>query len=158
MADSEEFDDGDTSQEGHPENHNIMQLRAKAKRHDEVAEENAKLKRQLALTEAGLKDLGDEKLKALTAVHEGEFDAEALKATAERLGFVQTSTPNEGQQADQPANDLALEATNRITDAMGGSSTGGPDPEVELRRKIAEAKTPAELDAILAQAGRLRQA
>jgi hypothetical protein len=160
MADSEEFDTGDLADEaGRPENPDIKQLRAKAKRHDALSEEVADLKRQLALTRAGLDGLDERKLKALTSVHEGEFDADSLKATAESLGFIQQSTPTqEGQEAgqqDQPDPELA--AIERMSDAMTGTSTGGPDPEAGLRKKINEAQTPEELDAILAQAGMLRQ-
>lgn len=161
MADSEEFDTGDPSNdEGRPENPNIRQLREKAKRTDALTDENAKLKRDLALTKAGLDSLDEERVSALLNGHEGEFDAEALKAKAAKWGWLQGSTSNEGQgqeDSQQGQNDPELAAIERMSDAMTGTSTGGVDPETELRKKINSAQSPAELDAILSQAGKLRQ-
>lgn len=155
LADSEEFDTGDLSDEGRPENHDIKRLRSKAKERDALADENAKLKRDLALTKAGLDTLDEERVSALLNGQEGEVDVEALKAKAAKWGWLQGSTSDEGEQQAQVDGDLA--AIDRMSDAMGGTPTGGVDPETELRKKIAEAKTSQELDAILAQAGRLRQ-
>lgn len=157
MADSEEFDSGDASDgSGHPENPNIRQLREKAKRTDALTDENAKLKRDLALTKAGLDSLDEERVSALLNGHEGEIDAEALKAKAAKWGWLQQSTPTqEGQENGQPNEELA--AIDRMSDAMTGATAGGVDPETEVRKKIAAAQSPAELDAILSQAGLLRQ-
>lgn len=50
-------------------------------------EEAAQLRRELAFTKAGLDGLSDKQVKALVAAHDGDMTADALKATADELGF-----------------------------------------------------------------------
>ena len=70
-------------------------------------------RREIALLRAGL-DLKPSQIKALTATHEGEWTPDAVKATAEELGFISGSAVSSEE----------AESLNRINEA----TRGGGDP------------------------------
>lgn len=171
MADSDEELDGE---ETPGESSVIKTLRQKVKDLERrpTAEELAQTQRELALWKAGLGDLSDKQVKALAAAHDGEFTPEALKATATELGFAKAEAPapQQSDQQQQPTAlgvDLAamnaqieaeeLATVQRITDASVSSTPANPDPNQLLIKQMNEAKSPEELDAILARAGLLQQ-
>lgn len=79
--------------------------------------------------------LSDKQLRALFAVHEGDdFGAEALKATAEGLGFTAPATTPDATEATPPP---PPSAHSRIDAAASGSSTSG---EKSWDEKFAEAR------------------
>jgi hypothetical protein len=83
---------------------NIARLREKANKYDEAMKQVADLQRDLAVRDAGLTGLKPSQMKALTLSHEGELSADALRATAEELGFIAPApegAPAEEQQAGQ---------------------------------------------------------
>lgn len=98
---------------------NWRKLEAKAK---ESTERAAQLERELAFHKAGLADLTDKQVKALSAAHDGEFTPDALKATAEELGFARTAS---GQSSPPVEVDHGTEAAELA--ALSGST--GVTPE-----------------------------
>lgn len=67
-------------------------------------------RQEIALLRAGL-DLKPSQIKALRAAHEGEWTAEAVRATAEDIGF---ATPKEDNQQE-------LAALGRMSEASRGA-------------------------------------
>lgn len=126
----------------------IRDLRARAKEADAAVSERDQLRRENVVLRAGLNDLTDKQLKALTAAHDGDWEPDALKATATELGFgKQTETVEEPQV---PAGEL--ESMRRMQDA----SRGEPPPvEGDLESRLQQAKNPQEVMAILAEANML---
>lgn len=68
-----------------------------------------------AVAEAGLTGLTPKQLRALKLSHEGDFTAEALKATAEELGFgaakVEEQSTSEAQPTEEQNPDTKAEAS-----------------------------------------------
>lgn len=80
MADPTEVEESDDR----PARNWRKELEDKAKQAEAKA---AELERKLAFSEAGLTGLSAKQVKALLAAHEGDVTAEAIKATADDLGF-----------------------------------------------------------------------
>lgn len=59
----------------------------------------AESERKLAFVEAGLTDLNPKQVKALLSAHDGEINAEAIRATADELGF---APPPKAEAEDDP--------------------------------------------------------
>ena len=119
-----------------------------------VAEErSAQLERELAFHKAGLSNLSDKQVKALSAAHEGEFTAELIKATAEELGFA--AKPAAGQS--NPA--VEQEATHgnearELAELSNSPAEHGAPPESIRTQEAFDAKVrsfdnEADLDAFL---------
>lgn len=88
-----------------------------AKRVPELEEKLARYEKGDALKAAGLDGLTDKQRKALEAAHDGEWTADALRATAIELNLA-TRTEQE-QQLEQD-----LEAQGRIAEAAAGGGAG----------------------------------
>jgi hypothetical protein len=133
----------------------IKDLRGKAKRTDAAEARANELETEIAILRAGGQNLTPLQQKALLASHEGERTPEALAATAKELGFplagAAGSTEAEAPQGATADEQKALGAMQEATAAAEAS-----EAQVQtLDDKIAQAKTPEELDAILANAGML---
>lgn len=110
----------DPDDDGQPtESSVIKELRAKAKRVEEAEARAAEAERRLAFSEAGLNGLSDKQRTALLAAHDGEVNAEALRSTAEELGF--------GPKPEAPAPEPEVPGT---------------DPEVREMMRLANSPTP----------------
>lgn len=108
-------------------------------------------KRELTLHKAGLGDLSEKQMKALSAAHEGDWTPDLLKETANELGFGQpTNSEQTPPEPRIPAAELA--AHQRVADASGGQPTPPPD---DLGAAIDATNSPEELHAVLANAGML---
>jgi hypothetical protein len=145
----DDLDSPDDDQQ--PDNSVIRTLREKAERTDAAETKAQQLERELTLHKAGLNDLSDKEIKALTAVHDGEWEPDALKATATELGFVK-----QPDGTDIPAPKVSpeeLASMNRMAAASGGT----PPPPPDLDSQIAAAQNPEELKAVLRAAGRLAE-
>lgn len=125
----------------------IKDLRQKEKRLDAAEADAAASKRELTLYKAGLGDLTDKQMKALSAAHEGDWDPESLKATASELGFVRDPADAETKPQISAAE---LEAHQRVANAAGGEQ---PLPPTDMDTAIANTKSPEELQAVLSNAG-----
>lgn len=118
-------------------------------REDAIAEAAA-AKRELTLHKAGLGGLDEMQMAALEGAHKkvgGEWEAEALKATATKLGFVQT-----GAEPPEPGMDPTERAAmQRVQSASASEPPASPDLDAALKG----AKTREELHEIMANAGML---
>lgn len=125
----------------------IRELRQKAGR-TEAAESDAQAaRRELTLHKAGLGTLTDKQMKALTAAHDGDWDAELLKATATELGFVRE--PDEHKDEPKVPQE-ELDAHRRVAAAANGE-TPAPD---NLDAAMEAAKDdPVQLMTVLRNAG-----
>ena len=107
--------------------------------------ERDELKRELAFSEAGLVGLTVKQRKALLAAHEGDVTAEAIKATADDLGFfvgeppAKDDTDPEQVQRDQEVSELAKFAG---APTPSGSAVMSPD---EVQAKIDSFTSPEAL-------------
>lgn len=79
------------------------------------------MERKVAVLEAKL-DLNERQQKALFASHDGEWTADALRTTAEELGFIQPSKELQDEIA----------AHGRVREAAQGASEVRADPVAEM--------------------------
>jgi hypothetical protein len=138
QADDQGADQGADQSEG------FRQLRKRAQRADALEQENRRLRTEMALRDAGLK-LNDDQRHALLSVHDGDIDADAFRATAERLAFV------DPQQV--PADEQAAHA--RMAEATAAAMPSEAYPRT-LTDELNEARSSEQLEAILAREGMLR--
>ncbi|MFY9588670.1 MAG: hypothetical protein WAT66_14595 [Actinomycetota bacterium] len=102
-----------------PTSEDFKALRKRAKAYDDAAAENARLKRELAMTKAGL-DLTERQAKAFWAAHEdGDLSKEAIRATAVELRFLEAEEEESEQDIDARA------AAERINRAVATATTRG---------------------------------
>lgn len=148
-TDDLDFEDDQTT-----ESPAIAALRKEAKQAKKLQEERDALVRENALLKAGLSGLSEKQTKALLATHDGDMTPDAIKATAQELGFT-TDAPAPTAEAPEPTTEL--EALERIGQAaMGAGQHGVPSFIEEL-----EAAKPKGQDAVLeviARHGRLAEA
>jgi hypothetical protein len=128
----------------------IRDLRKQAKESADWQSKAAALERELVVHKAGLSGLTDKQHKALAAAHEGDWEPEALKATAAELGF--GPQPEQPDQPQIPADEMA--AMQRVATAQGGQP---PPPPTDLDTALANAQSEAEVLAILQQNNMLAQ-
>lgn len=138
MSDSDEIEEFPEPDDG-ADQFKAMRARAnKAARLEkqaaELAAENAKLTKQLAFTSAGL-NLTDKQQAALLAAHDGEMTADALKATAVELKFIEPDEPDDATAARE----AALAGQARIANAHQGAAPPAPVPPAKERIAQAEA-------------------
>lgn len=138
----------DLDEEQPPEDSQVIRdLRKKAERADQAEAEATALRTENALFKAGLGDLTDIQRKAILATHEGELSGEALKATAESLGF--TKQPEAPQEPQVPADEQA--AHQRVAE-----TGAAPAAEAEAKTLVDEINactSPAELLALQMREG-----
>lgn len=132
---------------------NWRKLETKAKESTERAE---RLERELAFHKAGLASLTDKQVKALSAAHDGEFTPEALKATAEELGFGQKASgesppPVEVDHGTEAAELAALSGSTGATPET--RPTGKPSYEQVAKDAAALAGDPEAMVAYLESHG-----
>lgn len=154
QGDNPTGDEGGTQTQ---ENANIRQLRDKANRADTLESENASLKQQLALKNAGL-NLNDKQLRALNAAHEGESNPEEWRKTAQELGFVQPPTEggDQQQQTQQTAQQqTTLTPAEQLAHAQVQAASSGaivPTQQAPADR-YAQANNPQEVLDMVRQSG-----
>jgi hypothetical protein len=134
----------------------IKELRQRAGRADAAESKAADLERELVVHKAGLTTLTDKQLKALSAAHEGDWEPEALKATAVELGF--GPQPNGTQEPEPKIPEAEAAAMQRVANASGGPPQPVLQGDDALKAALAEAwDSPEQMKAVLAQHGRLAQ-
>lgn len=99
----------------------IRAMERDAKQARKATEDLAQVRRELALTRAGLGDLTPAKQKALLANIDGDITVEAARAAAEELGFVQPVADTSNDEAD---------AMDRMAQASNGSSDPGSEDAI----------------------------
>lgn len=142
------YDDDDIEVEAPNPNLNetkkLQRLLAKAEKLQAEADAKAsRLEQELLVSRAGL-ELSPVQMAALQAVHQGEWDVDALKATATDLGFVKAAP-----EPSTPEPDLA--GYQRLQNAAAGGSEA---PGVDWAAAIANAQTEDEVLTIMEKLGR----
>lgn len=143
MADPTESDEPASGESENPQERNWRKLEDRAKLAEEKA---ARYERELAFTRARLDHLNDDQAAALAAVHKGDMTADALKATAERLGFAATEpAPTPVVEPDRSGEAAELSALAGST----AEPSGGPGPVTQeaVDKTIRGFDNPAELRA-----------
>lgn len=125
----------------------LKEAEAEAKRLATVADENSTLKQQLALAQAGI-TLNDTQVKALAAVHSGEWSPDAVKTTATSLGFVQTPPP--APVVDDPN----LAVIDQISAASAGTDPAPASRDAEIDAALSKAQSAEEYLAMYRTSGR----
>jgi hypothetical protein len=139
MSEIDEFDEFPAPDEGEDQ---FKKMRARANAAARLEKENADLRagnatltRQIAFASAGLA-LTDKQQAALLAAHgDAEMTADALKATAIELKFIEPDEPDE----QTAAREAALAGQARIAAAHQGAVPPAPVPPVKERIAQAEA-------------------
>jgi len=145
--------DDDYDDDVQPEADNPRDLRVQLKAAKAEAKEANDLRAQvLRLTNDGvIRDAGltlnDRQKAALQATHEGTWTPEAIKATAQDLGFLPPPAP--------VVDDPSLSQLDQITAASAGTDPVTPDRDADIDAKIDGATSEAELLAIYRTSGRL---
>jgi hypothetical protein len=103
---NEPSDDGDED---------FKNLRAKAKKADQIERENVSLKRELAFVKAGI-PMDDPKVGYFVKGYDGELDPQAIRSAAEEAGFIQAPT-----QQEDPAVQQAQQGQQRVMAAASGA-------------------------------------
>lgn len=123
------------------------QLKEAKKARQELEEARAELeaqKRELLFSRAGIPESGLGSL--LRKAYDGPADADAIRKAAEEYGII-NGTPSAPAEVD--ASHAELDALRRAQGATIGTTGAMPDPSQEFAARLAEAKTPDEVMAIV---------
>ena len=119
--DDDDIETPQPQQRRQPTEAEIRIWRKNAKKWEQAEPELTKLQREnLLLRTPGLADLSDKQMRALFATHDGDQTPEALRATAQDLGFVAAPPPE--------VPDAEVQAHQRIAQASQGADASTPDP------------------------------
>lgn len=122
-------DDLDTDVADQPDDHNIRQLREKAKRADEADARAAQAERELAFAKAGI-PLNDPRSSYFQAGYQDEMTPEKIKST-----WDSTFGPQDASPPPIPASEV--EAHQRIASAADGAAPPPPmSHDDELTAKV----------------------
>jgi hypothetical protein len=139
----EDFEDDENTDDEARDNHDIRQLREKAKRADELESKLAALEREATFAKALGERLTDPKMRYFQAAYDGELTVEAIREAAQRDGFWTEPTGAGG-------NDNNLDAAGRMAAASQGA--GEPLPP-DLHEAVFKANSPEEVLDIIEAAG-----
>lgn len=152
--------DNETDESNKPDESAVIRdLRKKADKADAAEQRAVAAERKLAVSEAGL-TLNDAQRTALAAVHQGEWNPESVKATAESLGFVKVETEQKQTPDPPPAGEgdmTVAQYVRQAQEAMDEAMAGTPPPRISdddaFAQRIREAKSPEEVLKIASEAG-----
>jgi ribosomal protein L12E/L44/L45/RPP1/RPP2 len=105
------------STENEDDGEDFKNLRAKAKKADQLERENAQMKRELAFTKAGI-PMEDPKIGYFVKGYDGDLEPDAIRQAALEAGFI--SAPP--APAD-PAVDQARQGQARVVAASAGTAS-----------------------------------
>ena len=120
-------DEPDDEQTG---DHNLRQLRKKAKDHDTVAAERDEARRELAFFKAGIPD--NKVAELFRKAYDGDVEPEAIRAAAAEYGLVDADVPNE-----------ELAALSRLEQARTGGTPPPPAPDMNQMLRAAAGRSPS---------------
>jgi hypothetical protein len=123
------------------------ELAAKAAEAEALRTKVARLEQEGQIRDAGL-NLNETQRAALSAVHSGEWNPEAITKTASNLGFI--TIPEPPPVVDSP--DLSAHA--QIAAAAAGTEPPPASRDAEFESRIAQAQTAEEFQAIYREWGR----
>ena len=117
-------DDFDADPPGQQENHNLRELRKKAKERDqfatkvtEIEAERDAAKRELAMVRAGI-DLDSPTGRLFVKAYDGEASTEAIRSAAAEYGLIQADASSEEEQTQE-------QALSRLANSTQGSGPVG---------------------------------
>jgi hypothetical protein len=139
----EDFEDDETTDDEARDNHDIRQLREKAKRADELEAKLIALERESTFAKALGERLTDPKMRYFQQGYDGELTVEAIREAAQRDGFWAEPTGAGG-------NDNNLDAAGRMAAASQGA--GEPLPP-DVHEAVLKANSPEEVLDIIEAAG-----
>lgn len=136
MADGDTFDE--TGQgEAQDGNHDIRQLREKAKRTDELEARVAQMERERAIEKAGI-DVESGPGQLFLRVYDGEADPEAIKSEAAKFGVPlrgQAQAGETGQAEATPTTDAPSEPSGTAErQALANNARSDEVPEADPRQ------------------------
>jgi Tfp pilus assembly protein PilX len=142
MSDIDYFDEDSEPVESKPNpvRQRMKQLEKEAEELRKQVAEAAAARRELAFVKAGI-DPSNPMAKYFVKGYDGELDPEAIKQAAMEAQLISPPQPVVNTEAD------AWQRTNSVA---AGSQTA--QPPVDWARRIAEASSPAEVEAIMAEA------
>lgn len=120
----------------------LRALRKKARQYDDLAVKSATLEREMAFAKAKL-DLDDPRIGYFVKAYSGELTSEAIRAVAEKDGFLASS-----KREEVPTQELATH--QRFVDASTGADSVN---NVKLEDAIRAARSPEEVLDIMEKAG-----
>jgi hypothetical protein len=141
----DDFDDDQDNDDTTTDNHDIRQLREKAKLADEQALRITALERENAFSKALGERVTDPKMDYFLRGYDGPLEVEAIQAEALAKGFLPDPT-----QAQQSSSRSDLDAASRMAAASQGA--GEPLPP-DLHEAVLKAATADEVLDILEAAG-----
>ena len=136
MADPTDAESGQDGQGSDKESWSSVRksLEGRAKAAEERA---AQLQRELAFNKAEVPDLNDDQLKALVAIHEGEWTPESIRDAAKRLRFLSDEPAGQSIPATPAEPDRSAEAAQLAQLAGSPANLGGPvDPSAAAAKSI----------------------
>lgn len=120
--DNDDAEDSDSERYVQLTRQQIRAMERDAKQARKAQEELAEARREIALTRAGLGDLSPAKQKALLANIDGDFTADAAKAAAVELGFLQAEPDS--------APDVERQQMEQMSQASAGASDPGSEDSI----------------------------
>lgn len=133
-----DYDDNNANNEddaGKPENWRNRLDQVKADR-DKANTEKAALAKRVAIYEAGISGLSKDQLEAVSKLHDSDdLSADAIKATAERFGFV---TPATAEEDVVTQDEIAAQQRVAAASAAGSSNASVDSPQAQLRKAYEE--------------------
>lgn len=123
------------------------EAKQQAKEADTLRTQVEQLQREGTIRDAGL-NLNATQRQALAAVHQGEWQADAITKTATDLGFYTPPAP--APVVDDPS--LAVQA--QIAAASAGTDAPPASRDAEIDDRLSKASSPEEFMAIYREAGR----
>lgn len=148
MADYEDYDGNDEEPNPRDLRQQLKAAKAEAKEAKERAERADRLERELVTVKAGL-SLNERQTVALQAAHDGTWTPDAIRKTAEELGFITAPPP-----PPPPVDDPSLSAHDQIAAASAGTDAPPASRDAEIDAQILKATSEAELLAIYRNSGR----
>lgn len=143
MADYDDYDNDEQDEDSGPKGlrRRLKEVEAENRSLKPLMDENTGLKQKLALAQAGI-SLNDTQVKALAAVHSGEWNPEAVKQTATTLGYVQAPAPT------PVVDDPNLATIDQIAAASAGTDPVPASRDAELDAALSKATSPEEFMAL----------
>ena len=127
---------------------NIRQLEKQANEGKAAIERATRLEREIAFRDAGISPTED-RFKYFAKGYEGEFTPEAIRAEAIRAGFLTDNGAGNQDQGAPPQADV--DAMNRSNAVVSQPQTPSVSQDASFRAELANAKSPAEIQAVLAK-------
>ena len=144
-VDDEQNDDQDQSEDGvRLSLKDLRALRKKARQYDEVSTKMTQLEREMVFAKAKLDLDSDPRLRYFVDGYKGELTVEAIRAQAEKDGFLNVTQPQPTTSDDE------IKAHQRLVNASQG---GGDVGDFDVGEALRNARSPQEVMDVVIRAG-----